>query len=180
MCTVNTSLQVNLLMHPPRGLQTHQEYHAMAGRDEGSVDTMKISDISVYRVELPLKEGRYSWSNNNSVAAFDTTVVTVGGLTKVPELLDLCVASGIAMTNEDSRGGDIVTATIAHLAQSTPEAYPFSATEFNSYGTKGIASSGPKQQGGRMSAADGPGLGVEPLFDTLGEPVFRLGTGTNL
>jgi hypothetical protein len=31
-----------------------------------------------------------------------------------------CVSLGIAMTLEDSWGGDIVTAAIAHLAHSTP------------------------------------------------------------
>ena len=39
------------------------------------------------------------------------------------------------MTIEDTWGGDIVTATIAHLARSTPEKFCFTATDFNSYGT---------------------------------------------
>src|SRR5512137_2121609 len=38
---------------------------------------MKISKINVYRTDLPLKEGRYNWSNDNSVAVFDATVVEV-------------------------------------------------------------------------------------------------------
>ena len=80
------------------------------------------------------------------------------------------------MTIEDSWGGDIVTATIAHLARSTPEDLLFSATDFNSYGTKEIATGAPKREGGRMAAPDRPGLGVEPLFDVLGDPVFRLGS----
>ena len=33
---------------------------------------------------------------------------------------------GIAMTLEDSWGGDIATAAIAHLAHSTPTEFPFS------------------------------------------------------
>ena len=44
----------------------------------------------------------------------------LGGLTKARQARDLCVALGIAMTLEDSWGGDIVTAAIAHLAHSTP------------------------------------------------------------
>ena len=39
------------------------------------------------------------------------------------------------MTIEDSWGGDIITAAIAHLAHSTPEHLRFSATDFNSYVT---------------------------------------------
>ena len=38
---------------------------------------MKITKISAYQVDLPLKEGRYSWSNDNFVELFDATVVAV-------------------------------------------------------------------------------------------------------
>ena len=38
---------------------------------------MKISRITAYQVDLPLKEGRYSWSNDNAVEVFDATVVCV-------------------------------------------------------------------------------------------------------
>src|SRR5262249_60991989 len=38
-----------------------------------------------------------------------------GGLTKIRQARDLCISSGIAMTLEDSWGGDIVTAAISHL-----------------------------------------------------------------
>jgi L-alanine-DL-glutamate epimerase-like enolase superfamily enzyme len=44
----------------------------------------------------------------------------LGGLTKTRQARDLCVSMGIAMTLEDSWGGDIATAAIAHLAHSTP------------------------------------------------------------
>ena len=56
--------------------------------------------------------------------AFDVInlkISKVGGLTKARQMRDLCVSSGIPMTIEDTWGGDIVTATIAHLARSTPE-----------------------------------------------------------
>jgi L-alanine-DL-glutamate epimerase-like enolase superfamily enzyme len=99
----------------------------------------------------------------------------VGGLTKARLMRDLCVASGIPMTIEDTWGGDIVTAAIAHLARSTPEEFCFSATDFNSYGTVSIADGAPERINGRMSAADRPGLGVEPRFDVLGDPVVSIG-----
>ena len=38
---------------------------------------MKIQRIDVYQVDLPLKEGRYSWSGGKSVDVFDSTVVSV-------------------------------------------------------------------------------------------------------
>jgi cis-L-3-hydroxyproline dehydratase len=97
----------------------------------------------------------------------------VGGLTKARLMRDLCVASGIPMTIEDTWGGDIVTATIAHLAQSTPEEFAFSATDFNSYGTVDIAEGAPRRVNGTMKASDAPGLGVSPIMATLGDPVLE-------
>ncbi len=38
---------------------------------------MKITGLRAYQVDLPLKEGRYSWSNGNFVEVFDSTVVEV-------------------------------------------------------------------------------------------------------
>src|SRR5678815_3185295 len=58
-----------------------------------------------------------------------------GGLTKIRQARDLCVSMGIAMTLEDSWGGDIATAAIAHLAHSTPTELLFTTTDFNSYVT---------------------------------------------
>lgn len=97
----------------------------------------------------------------------------VGGLTKARLMRDLCVAHGIPMTIEDTWGGDIVTAAIAHLARSTPSEFTFSATDFNSYGTVDIATGAPKRKNGRMTAPDTPGLGVEPIREALGAPVAR-------
>jgi len=95
----------------------------------------------------------------------------VGGLTKARLMRDICVASGTPMTIEDTWGGDIVTATIAHLALSTPEEFSFSATDFNSYGTVDIATGAPKRVDGFMAPSDAPGLGITPIFETLGDPV---------
>ena len=94
----------------------------------------------------------------------------VGGLTKARLMRDICVASGTPMTIEDTWGGDIVTATIAHLARSTPEEFCFSATDFNSYGTVTIAAGAPQRVDGFMTASDAPGLGVSPLLEVLGKP----------
>ena len=38
---------------------------------------MKIKRISAYQVDLPLHEGRYSWSGGKSVSVFDSTIVQV-------------------------------------------------------------------------------------------------------
>ncbi|MCI0429945.1 MAG: mandelate racemase/muconate lactonizing enzyme family protein [Rhodospirillales bacterium] len=112
---------------------------------------------------------------DNAMDVINLKISKVGGLTKARLIRDLCASRGIAMTIEDSWGGDIVTAAIAHLARSTPEEFLFSATDFNSYGTKEIATGAPKRSEGRMTAPDRPGLGVEPIFEVLGKPVLEIG-----
>jgi L-alanine-DL-glutamate epimerase-like enolase superfamily enzyme len=96
-----------------------------------------------------------------------------GGLTRARQARDLCVSLGIAMTIEDSWGGDIITAAIAHLAQSTPTELLFTTTDFNSYVTKTIADGAPQRVNGRMAASSEPGLGITPRLETLGDPVWQ-------
>ena len=98
----------------------------------------------------------------------------LGGLTRARQVRDLCVSLGIAMTIEDSWGGDITTAAIAHLAHSTPEELRFSATDFNSYVTVSTAEGAPQRRNGRMAASAAPGLGVVPRRRVLGKPVLEV------
>jgi len=100
----------------------------------------------------------------------------VGGLTKARQIRDLCVSLGIAMTIEDTWGGDIVTAAIAHLAHSTPPEFLFSSTDFNSYVTVSIAAGAPQRENGRLAAPASPGLGITPRPEVLGSPVFSVGS----
>lgn len=95
-----------------------------------------------------------------------------GGLTRARQARDLCVSLGIAMTIEDSWGGDVTTAAIAHLAHSTPTDFLFTSTDFNSYVTVSCATGAPQRENGRMAASTAPGLGVQPRLDVLGKPVI--------
>jgi L-alanine-DL-glutamate epimerase-like enolase superfamily enzyme len=98
----------------------------------------------------------------------------LGGLTRTRQARDLCVSMGLAMTLEDSWGGDIVTAAIAHLAHSTPEELRFTSTDFNSYVTVSTAEGAPTRKDGLMRAGAAPGLGVTPRMDVLGPPVLDI------
>lgn len=112
--------------------------------------------------------------SDQAMDVINLKISKVGGLTKARQIRDLCVSLGIAMTIEDTWGGDIITAAIAHLAHSTPPEYLFSATDFNSYVTVSIATGAPERQYGRLAASTRPGLGIEPRREVLGEPVFTL------
>ncbi len=98
----------------------------------------------------------------------------IGGLTKARAFRDLCVELGITMTIEDSWGGEIATAAIAHLAHSTPAVFHSQSSAFHEYTDTVIADGGPEIADGTMTAADAPGLGVVPRMDVLGEPVFEV------
>lgn len=98
----------------------------------------------------------------------------LGGLTKTKQIRDLCVAMGIAMTLEDSWGGDITTAAIAHLAHSTPEEFRFTSTDFNSYITVSTAHNAPQRVNGFMQASTQAGLGITPKWEVLGPRVLEI------
>jgi L-alanine-DL-glutamate epimerase-like enolase superfamily enzyme len=98
----------------------------------------------------------------------------LGGLTRTKQARDLCVSMGIAMTLEDSWGGDITTAAIAHLAHSTPEALRFTSTDFNSYVTVSTAEGAPQRVNGYMQASSEPGLGIRPRSAVLGARVVEI------
>jgi cis-L-3-hydroxyproline dehydratase len=109
---------------------------------------------------------------DNAMDIVNLKISKFGGLTKTRLARDLCVELGIGMTLEDTWGGDIVTAAIAHLAHSTPEEFRFTSTDFNSYGARSIADGAPKRIDGKIRASSGPGLGITPRMDVLGEPVL--------
>ena len=114
----------------------------------------------------------------NSLQAMDVVNIKIskfGGLTKARQARDLCVSLGIAMTIEDSWGGDIITAAISHLAHSTPTELLFSSTDFNSYVTVSIADGAPQRENGRLAAPTTPGLGITPKTDALGQAMFEAG-----
>ena len=93
----------------------------------------------------------------------------LGGLTRARQARDLFVSLGIAMTIEDTWGGDIATAAIAHLAHTTPTELLFTSTDFNSYVTVSTADGRPAAPERPHGGLDGAGprhhaaAGIPPL-----------------
>ena len=111
-------------------------------------------------------------SSDNAMDVINLKISKLGGLTKARQVRDLCVSLGIAMTVEDTWGGDFTTAAIAHLAHSTPPRFLFTSTDFNSYVSVRTATNPPLRRKGRLAAPRAPGLGLEPRPEVLGEPVL--------
>lgn len=128
-----------------------------------------VLDENVDSIEMLLKAHA-----QGAMDVINLKISKVGGLTKARAIRDLCVTLGIAMTLEDSWGGDVTTAAIAHLAHSTPEALRFSATDFNSYVTVSTAEGAPKRINGQMKASTQPGLGITPRPEVIGKVLFEI------
>jgi L-alanine-DL-glutamate epimerase-like enolase superfamily enzyme len=128
-----------------------------------------VLDESIYNIPELIRA-----VNDQAMDVINLKISKLGGLSKAREVRDLCVAMGIAMTVEDTWGGDIVTAAISHLAHSTPAELLFTSTDFNSYVTVSIADGAPQRIRGRMAAPTAPGLGIAPRMEVLGTPVYAV------
>ncbi|MEM1361740.1 MAG: enolase C-terminal domain-like protein [Pseudomonadota bacterium] len=98
-------------------------------------------------------------------------ISNLGGLTKARRVRDFLVENRIPVVSEDSWGGEITSAAVAHFATSTPPDYLQNTTDLMNYNTRSTGIGGPYSEGGKLYATDTPGLGVEPDFQSLGPPV---------
>jgi L-alanine-DL-glutamate epimerase-like enolase superfamily enzyme len=112
--------------------------------------------------------------HDGAMDVINIKISRVGGLSKAVQLRNLCESLGIVMTIEDSWGGDITTATIAHLAGSTRPEFLFTSTDFNSYIDVRVAPDAPRRRDGRLSVPSGPGLGISVDEKALGDPILTV------
>ncbi len=112
--------------------------------------------------------------NQRAMDVVNLKISRLGGLTRTKQMRDLCESLGIAMTIEDSWGGDITTAAIAHLVGSTQPEFYFTSTDFNSYNDVHLAEDAPKRKEGKLEVPSGPGLGISVDEKKLGKPVLTL------
>lgn len=98
-------------------------------------------------------------------------ISNLGGLSKAKRVRDFLVDHRISVISEDTWGGQITTAAVAHFATSTPEEFLINSTDLHNYNTRSTGIGGAVTRSGKLYAPDVPGLGVEPDFHGLGEPV---------
>ncbi|MEQ9695560.1 enolase C-terminal domain-like protein [Shimia sp. SDUM112013] len=98
-------------------------------------------------------------------------ISNLGGLTKARRVRDYLVENRMPVVSEDSWGGEITSAVVAHFAASTPSDYLQNTTDLMNYNTRSTGIGGPTARQGRLYATDVPGLGVTPDFGSLGAPV---------
>jgi len=104
--------------------------------------------------------------------AINLKISKVGGLTPGKQLRDLAQLLGLRLTIEDSWGGDIVTAAVAHLAASTDPEALFTVSFMNDWTLEKVADHRPRSDKGTGRAPEGPGLGIDVDIERLGPPVL--------
>ncbi len=98
----------------------------------------------------------------------------VGGLLPARLMRDAAISLGLRLMIEDSWGGDVVTAAVAHLAAGTPPEALFAVSFMNDWTNEHIAGYAPRSSGGVGRVPDGPGLGIEVDVAGLGAPLFTV------
>ena len=112
--------------------------------------------------------------NDRAMDLVNLKISRIGGISKAKLFRDLCVELGIALTIEDTWGGEVVTAAIAHLGHSTAPGFHFQSSPFHEYHSLAIAEGGPEIADGKMWMSDQPGLGVELNWDLFKTPMWQV------
>ncbi len=135
------------------------------------------------RVDLPMKldECVTGWEiaqrivTDRGAETVCLKISNLGGLSKARQIRDFFVDNRIPVVSEDTWGGEIATATLAHFAASTPNEFLVNATDLHNYNTRSTGRPPPHTDQGRLFASDAPGLGVTPDFESQGAPVAVFG-----
>jgi L-alanine-DL-glutamate epimerase-like enolase superfamily enzyme len=109
--------------------------------------------------------------SHHAMEAINLKISRVGGLTKAKLIRDLCEALGLRLTIEDTWGGDVTTAAVAHLAGSTAPDALLNVSFMNDWVNEHIAGYHPRSKNGVGSIPDGPGLGIKVDLKQLGKPL---------
>jgi L-alanine-DL-glutamate epimerase-like enolase superfamily enzyme len=98
----------------------------------------------------------------------------VGGLLPARIMRDVAVRLGLRLMIEDSWGGDLVSAAVAHLAAGTPPDALFAVSFMNDWTMEHVAGYQPRSSHGVGPVPDRPGLGIDVDVAQLGAPLFTV------
>ncbi len=98
-------------------------------------------------------------------------ISNLGGLSKARRVRDFLIDARLPVVAEDTWGGQIATAAVAHFAASTPFEYLIGSTDLMNYNTRSTGVGGATVSNGKLFAPDEAGLGVRPDYDSLGDPI---------
>jgi len=113
---------------------------------------------------------------DDAADGFGLKVTRVGGISAMRTIRDLCRATRLPMTCDDSWGGDVIASACIHIAATTAPtllegvwvAAPYIQEHYD-------PDNGPEIRNGMLDVPKGPGLGVCPDPGILGDPVMSFG-----
>ena len=97
-----------------------------------------------------------------------------GGLSAMRRARDLTVHLGAEICAECTWGSDIATAASLHFAASTPHSALLNVCDLGHYVYPRLCPDIPQRKDGRIAPPEGPGLGVTPDRDVLGDPILEI------
>ncbi|MDP6604139.1 MAG: mandelate racemase/muconate lactonizing enzyme family protein [Rhodospirillales bacterium] len=109
---------------------------------------------------------------DGAMDAINIKLSKFGGLTRARQIRDLCVEFGIPVNIDETGGGDVTAAVLAHLAHSTPERNRLAVAWSFLQVRPRTASGAPRLKDGGISAPTGPDLGIRVREDVLGDPIL--------
>lgn len=98
----------------------------------------------------------------------------LGGLSVARTVRDLCVSAGLPMKIDDMWAADTGSLGVLHLAAGVPKSLLLASVDMRSYFEGAMFTGGPAATGGSLSLDDAPGLGLAPLPERFGEPIFSV------
>ena len=98
----------------------------------------------------------------------------LGGLSVARTVRDLCIAADLPMKIDDMWAGDAGSLGVLHLAAGVPRDLLLSSVDMRAYFDGAMFSGGPVAADGMIALADAPGLGLSPLRERFGEPLFSV------
>jgi L-alanine-DL-glutamate epimerase-like enolase superfamily enzyme len=107
----------------------------------------------------------------NAMDAVMLKISRFGGITPVKKARDISMELGLALTVEDSGGGDIITAAMAHFSASTPDRFFMNGFFTGSMVKERITEWGCKNSSGFGELPTGTGLGISVDEEILGKPI---------
>ncbi|MEM9319735.1 MAG: enolase C-terminal domain-like protein [Pseudomonadota bacterium] len=127
---------------------------------------------------LPMKLDELAYDTASLLAAHKLGIMDAvalklskfGGLTALRQARDLCLHLGPEMCIECTWGSDIAMVAALHLAAATEPARVLNVCDLSGYVTPRLAPEGPLRSAGRIAPPEGPGLGITPDLDLLGQP----------
>ena len=152
---------LNVMFEQP--CETLDDIAAISGRHASPVSV----DESLVTLQDAVRIAR-----DGIAEVFGIKINRVGGLTKAARMRDVALAHGIDMFVMATGGSVLADTEALHLAATIPDANCHAVWACQDMITAEIAGGrGPRNIDGHLTLPEGPGLGVEPDEDALGEAV---------